>query len=196
VTAKIRLGRTRKRITALEVARAVEEAGAAGLTIHGRAAGDQYSGVADWDRIAEVKSRTRLPIIGNGDVDRAEKAAAAFERYGVDGVMIGRAALARPWIFREAAALLRGATPPAPPSPAEQKALLLQHHAWMMESHGEERGTVLMRRYACQYAHGRRGAREFRVRAGRCSTAAQFRRAVEECFPMQEGAAPRRFSAS
>ena len=109
VTAKIRLGCSRDKITGIEVAQAVEDAGAAALTVHGRVAADFFKGTADWERIAEIKQHLkRMPLIGNGDLDSAEKVVEAFRRYGVDGVMIARASLGRPWLFAQAAAALRG----------------------------------------------------------------------------------------
>src|SRR5690606_30738533 len=117
VTAKIRLGCTRKLANATEVARVVEEAGAAALTVHGRTAEEYFRGNADWDRIAEIKQHlVHIPLIGNGDLDSAEKVVHAMRHYGVDGVMIARAALGRPWLFAQAAAALRDQ--PIPPEPS------------------------------------------------------------------------------
>ena len=124
VTAKIRLGCSRDRITAFDVAQAVESAGAAALTVHGRVAADFFNGTADWERIAEIKQHLkRIPLIGNGDLDSAEKVVEAFRRYGVDGVMIARASLGRPWLFAQAAAALRGEPIPPEPTLDEQTAL-------------------------------------------------------------------------
>ena len=109
VTAKIRTGCTRDTINAIDVAQAIEGAGGAAVTVHGRTAEDLFRGSADWDQIARIKPHLgRIPLVGNGDLTTAAAVAAAFDRYGVDGVMIGRAGLARPWLFRQAAAALRG----------------------------------------------------------------------------------------
>ncbi len=92
VTAKIRLGCTRDRINAIDIAQVVEGAGAAALTVHGRTAADMFRGQADWDRISAIKPYLkRIPLIGNGDLDSPEKVVRAFEHYDVDGVMIARA---------------------------------------------------------------------------------------------------------
>ena len=109
----------------------------------------------------------------------------AFARYGVDGVMIGRAGLARPWLFRQAAAALRGL--PAPPdlTPVEQRDLLLDHFRMVVERFGAVQGTMLMRRYACQYGHGRRGARAFRRDVARVATPEEFLAVVSELFPCE-----------
>lgn len=184
VTAKIRIGCKRGCITALDVAKAIEEAGAAAMTVHGRVAEDFFTGNADWDRIAEIKSHAKsMPIIGNGDLDSAAKAVEAFTRYGVDGVMIARAGLNKPWLFRDAAAALKGLPVPPAPTLLEQKQILLRHQREIVERFGEERGNILMRRYACTYAQGRPGAREFRGHAAHCKITADFIRIVESYFP-------------
>jgi tRNA-dihydrouridine synthase B len=188
VTAKVRLGCKRSKITVFEVAQAVRDAGAAGMTVHGRVAEDYFRGTADWEVIGELKAKLgAFPVVGNGDLDSAEKVVAAFARYGVDGVMIGRAGLTRPWLFRQAAAALRGEDQPLEPSLDEQRAMLLRHHAWIVEHFGEERGNILMRRYACNYATGKRGAREFRGLITKCCTTVEFRDVVERSFPRSAG---------
>jgi tRNA-dihydrouridine synthase B len=187
VTAKIRLGCSRERITAFEVAQAVEEAGAAALTVHGRVAADFFKGTADWERIAEIKQHLRrIPLIGNGDLDSAEKVVEAFRRYGVDGVMIARASLGRPWLFRQAAAALRGEEVPPEPSLDEQRACMLWHYELCCRRFGEAKGTLLMRKFACNYAHGKPGARHFRTHVAGISTRDEFLAVVERHFPRDE----------
>src|SRR5690606_35872121 len=122
VTAKIRLGCSRDKINAIDVAQVVEGAGAAALTVHGRTAADMFSGEADWDKISAIKPHLkRIPLIGNGDLDSAEKVARAFRRYAVDGVMIARAALNKPWLYAQAAASVRGVAIPPDPTLQEQR---------------------------------------------------------------------------
>jgi tRNA-dihydrouridine synthase B len=184
VTAKIRLGCTRDNINAIDVAQVVEGAGAAALTIHGRTAADMFRGSADWERIAAVKPfLKKIPLIGNGDLDSAKKVVEAFHRYKVDGVMIARAALARPWLFSQAAAALRGE--PVPPSPtlAEERTLLVHHFQLICQRFGDIKGTLLMRKYACCYAQGRAGAREFRSRIVKSTSPVEFLTIVSEYFP-------------
>jgi tRNA-dihydrouridine synthase B len=184
VTAKIRLGCTRDQINAIDVAQVVEGAGAAALTVHGRTAADMFRGSADWERIAAIKPHLRrIPLIGNGDLDTAQKVVDAFRRYEVDGVMIARAALGKPWLYRQAAAALRGLPVPPDPTLTEERALLIHHFELVCERFGPERACVLMRKYACCYAQGRRGAREFRSRVARITTPAEFRSVVEDFFP-------------
>lgn len=184
VTAKIRLGCTLTEITAKEVARTVEAAGASALYVHGRVAEQFFTGNADWERISELKNELkRIPLIGNGDLNSPAKVVAAFQKYNVDGVMIGRAALGRPWLFKQAAQALRGEPVMPEPTLAEQAELLLRHQRLIVERFGEERGNMLMRKYACCYAQGRRGARDFRALASKCSTTAEFVKIVNETFP-------------
>ena len=186
VTAKIRLGCTRDSINAIDVARVVEQAGAAALTVHGRTAQDFFSGSADWQRISQIKPHLeRIPLIGNGDLSSVEAVLAAFSRYAVDGVMIARAALSRPWLFRQVQAALSGDRIPADPTLEEERKLLLRHYRLVCDRFGSQKGTILMRRYACCYAQGRHGAREFRTRVSRASTPVEFRKIIERYFPRQ-----------
>jgi len=184
VTAKIRLGATRDTLNAIDVAQAVEGAGGAAVTVHGRTACQQFRGKADWDEIARIRPHlARIPLVGNGDLGTAESALEAMRRYGVQGVMIGRAALGRPWLFRQAQAALAGEPIPPEPTLAQQRDLLLEHHRLVVERFGAERGTVLMRKYACRYALGRPGARAFRAEVAHAATAAQLIAAVRQFFP-------------
>ena len=190
VTAKIRLGCAETCRTAIEVAQRIEEAGASCLTVHGRVAAQFFKGRADWEAIAQVKrSVSRMPVVGNGDIDSAETALARLRDSGVDGVMIAREAVARPWIFAQAAALLRGETPPADPSLAEQREIVLHHYDLVCRRFGVERGTLLMRKFACSYAQGLPGAREFRGRVSRVTTQGEFLEVVRGFFPTLETAA-------
>lgn len=190
VTAKIRLGCTRDQINAIDIAQVVEGAGAAALTVHGRTAQDMFRGEADWDRIAQIKPYLKkIPLIGNGDLDSADKVFEVFERYEVDGVMIARACLGRPWLFAQATAALRGEPVPADPTLDQQRECLLHHFKLIVSRFGEEKGAQLMRRYACCYAQGRHGARHFRTHVAKVSTAAEFYGVVEEFFPREKAMA-------
>ncbi len=184
VTAKIRLGCTRDQINAIDIAQVVEGAGGAALTVHGRTAADFFKGSADWEKISEIRPfLKKIPLIGNGDLDSPRAVLEAFSRYAIDGVMIARAALGRPWLFRQAQAALRGEQIPPEPSLEEQRQLLLHHFDLICRRFGTEKGCVLMRKYACCYAQGRRGARTFRSRVAVIETAEEFFRVVEESFP-------------
>jgi tRNA-dihydrouridine synthase B len=186
VTAKIRLGCTRKTANAAEVARVVEEAGAAALTVHGRTAEDYFKGSADWEQIASIKQHlVKIPLIGNGDLDSPEKVVHAFRHYQVDGVMIARAALGRPWLFAQAAAALRGEPIPPEPSLDEQRACMLKHYDLVVQRFGVQKGTHLMRKFACCYAQGKRGARLFRTHVAHVETPEAFYEVVEQSFPRE-----------
>jgi len=184
VTAKIRLGRSRDQINAIEVACAIEAAGGAALTVHGRTAADRFRGTADWKQIAAIKPHLqKIPLIGNGDLDSPDKVVDAFRQYNVDGVMIGRAAIGRPWLFAQIEAALRGEPIPPTPTLKEQRACLLRHYQYLVDRFGEKKGTVVMRKIACTYAQGRPGARAFRSQIANVSTAQQFHEATRLCFP-------------
>lgn len=191
VTAKIRLGCTRDHVNAIEIAKVVEASGAAALTVHGRTAQDMFRGNADWDCISSIKPHLKkIPLIGNGDLDSAEKVVDVFRRYDVDGVMIARACLGRPWLFSQAAAALRGEPIPPDPTLSEQRACMIRHYEKVCTRFGEQKGTLLMRKYACCYAQGKHGARHFRTHVARVSTRQEFLAVVEEHFPQERPAEP------
>jgi tRNA-dihydrouridine synthase B len=186
VTAKIRLGCSDACRTAIEVAQRIEEAGASCLTVHGRVAAQFFTGEADWDAIAAVKrSVSRMPVVGNGDIDSPETAVRRLRETGVDGVMIAREALARPWIFAQAAALLRGTAPPPNPTLGEQREIVLHHYDLVCLRFGVEQGTLLMRKFACSYAQGLPGARDFRGKVSRVTSREEFLEVMETCFPRE-----------
>ena len=187
VTAKIRLGWTRDTINAIDVAQAVESAGGAALTVHGRTAQDMYRGTADWDEIAKIKPHLqRIPLIGNGDITTPEQAVERLRQYPVDGVMIGRAGLEKPWMFRQIAQLLAGENPSPEPTLTEQRDLLLRHFDLVRQQVGTDKAVILMRKYAPCYAKGKRGARQFRTAVCAVKTEAEFRKVVGEWFPVDD----------
>jgi tRNA-dihydrouridine synthase B len=156
------------------------------VTVHGRTAADLFRGSADWEEIARIKPHlSTIPLIGNGDLKTTEAVVEAFARYGVDGVMIGRAALSRPWLFCQAAAALRGEPIPPEPTPLEQRQLLLDHFRLVVERFGPAKGTILMRCYACCYGQGRRGVRVFRRDITQAAGPEEFVAVVEQEFPVQ-----------
>jgi tRNA-dihydrouridine synthase B len=184
VTAKIRLGCTRDAINAIDVAQAVEAAGGAAVTVHGRTAADMFGGEANWDEIAKIKPHLkRISLIGNGDLKTPQEVVEAFRRYGVDGVMIGREALIKPWLFRQVQAALADEPIPDDPTREEQRQIVLDHYRLVLEQFGAEKGTVLMRSLACRYARGRPGIRAFRNHAARVQTPEEFYDAVKNFFP-------------
>lgn len=184
VTAKIRLGCTKSCANPAEIARVVEEAGAAALTVHGRTAEDYFKGNANWHQIAAIKDHLKfIPLIGNGDIDSAEKVVHAFKHYRVDGVMIARAALGRPWLFAQSAAALRGQPIPPDPTLEQQRLCMLRHYELVVSRFGVAKGTLLMRKYACCYAQGIPGARNFRSNVAHVENRERFLEVVQRDFP-------------
>jgi tRNA-dihydrouridine synthase B len=147
VTLKIRTGPSPERRNAVRVARIAESAGIQALAVHGRTRACAFGGEAEYDTIAEVKSAVRIPVIANGDIRTPEEAKRVLERTGADGIMIGRAAQGRPWLFREIAALLeRGERAPAA-TPAEMAAVLAEHLLGLYELYGAEHGARIARKH-------------------------------------------------
>jgi nifR3 family TIM-barrel protein len=166
VTVKTRLGWDDTSKIIVEVAERLQDTGIAGLTIHGRTRAQMYRGEADWTLIGEVKNnpRIRIPIIGNGDVNGPEKAKAMFEKYGVDGIMIGRATFGRPWIFRDIRHYLETGELLPEPTVGEKVDLALLHLDKSLE-HKEGKASILeMRRHFSNYFKGLPDFRETRLR--------------------------------
>lgn len=156
VTVKTRLGWDDESKNIEDIALRLQDVGIAALTIHGRTRAQMYRGEADWTLIGRVKNNPaiRIPIIGNGDVDSGPRAAEMFDRYGVDGVMIGRATYGRPWIFREVKHyLLTGEVLPQP-SVAERVAIAKEHLKKSLEIKGNHVGILEMRRHLTNYFKG------------------------------------------
>ena len=156
VTVKTRLGWDDESKNIEEIALRLQDVGIAALTIHGRTRAQMYRGEADWTLIGKVKNnpQIQIPIIGNGDVDSGPKAAEMFDRYGVDGVMIGRATYGRPWIFREIRQFLSTGMPMKQPSVRERVELAKLHLAKSLEFKGEKVGVLEMRRHLSCYFKG------------------------------------------
>lgn len=156
VTVKTRLGWDDEHKNIEEIALRLQDVGIAALTIHGRTRAQMYTGEADWTLIGRVKNNPaiKIPIIGNGDIDSPQKAAEAFERYGVDGVMIGRATYGRPWIFREVRHYLDTGEVLPQPSVIERVEIAKRHLAKSVEMKGERVGVFEMRRHLSNYFKG------------------------------------------
>ncbi len=137
VTAKIRIGWDASSVNATTTARILEDAGIAALAVHGRTKDQGYSGEADWDVIAQVAAAVKIPVIGNGDIACAQDVVRRM-KCGVSGVMIGRAAMSGPWIFREIKHLLATGEALAPPTLEEQWAHIVRHCRWKVQSEGSE----------------------------------------------------------
>ena len=166
VTVKTRLGWDENSKIIVELAERLQDAGIQALTIHGRTRSQLYKGAADWTLIGAVKANPRMhiPIIGNGDVTDGPSAREAFERYGVDAVMIGRATYGHPWIFREIKYFLEKGEPMPPLSISEKVALARRHLALSLELKGVPRGIYEMRRHLSCYFKGLPDFKETRMR--------------------------------
>lgn len=153
VTVKTRLGWDDDSKIIVELAERLQDAGIAALTIHGRTRAQLYKGEADWTLIGEVKRnpRMKIPIIGNGDIDSAVKAKEMFDRYGVDGIMVGRATYGRPWIFREIKHYLTTGELLPEPNVLERVKLAKMHLAKSVEVKGDKVGILEMRRHFSSY---------------------------------------------
>jgi tRNA-dihydrouridine synthase B len=182
VTLKIRTGPSPERRNALSVARIAEEAGVQMLAIHGRTRACAFRGHAEHETIAEVKSRLRIPVIANGDVDTPEEAKRVLEATGADGIMIGRAAQGRPWLFREISQFLATGEPAAPAAPSEIRAVLLEHLEALYQLYGEEQGTRVARKHIGWTVRALPGGDEFRCAAVRIESAAAQHSAVNDYF--------------
>ena len=166
VTVKTRLGWDEGSKIIVELAERLQDAGISALTIHGRTRCQMYKGEADWTLIGAVKANPRMhiPIIGNGDITDGPSAREAFDRYGVDGIMIGRASFGRPWIFREIKYFLEHGEPMPQPGLAEKVALARRHLALSLQYKGEPRGIYEMRRHLSCYFKGRPDFKQTRMR--------------------------------
>jgi nifR3 family TIM-barrel protein len=165
VTVKTRLGWDDHTKNILEVAERLQDVGIKALTVHGRTRTQMYKGEADWTLIAKIKenSRITIPIFGNGDIDSPQKALEYKNRYGIDGIMIGRAAIGYPWIFNEIKHFLQTGSELPPPTIAERVAVCKKHLQRSVEWKGEIVGMLEMRRHYSQYFKGLPHFKEYRT---------------------------------
>ncbi|GAO42856.1 tRNA dihydrouridine synthase DusB [Flavihumibacter petaseus] len=166
VTVKTRLGWDHDSINIMEVAERLQDVGIHALAIHGRTRSQLYKGEANWDPIARVKDNPRIniPIFGNGDIDSPQKAVAYKKKYGVDGIMIGRAAIGYPWIFREIKHFIATGEMHAPPSIEERVVVIRKHLHQSVAWKGLVPGINEMRRHYNNYLKGLPNIKEFRAK--------------------------------
>ena len=162
VTVKIRKGFDDEHVNAVEMAKYLEDAGAAAITVHGRTRQQYYSGEADWEIIRKVKEAVSIPVIGNGDVTGAESAERLLKETGCDGIMVGRAAQGNPWIFREIVAYLETGEKLQRPTTEEVKAMIRKHAKLQLKCKGEYIGIREMRKHVAWYIAGYPGASRLR----------------------------------
>jgi tRNA-dihydrouridine synthase B len=166
VTVKTRLGWDDKTKNVSEVAERLQDIGIAALSVHGRTRAQMYKGPADWTLIGEIKNnpRIKIPIFGNGDVDSPEKAIEMKDRYGVDGVMIGRASIGYPWIFREIKHFMKTGQHLPKPGIDERVEVCKTHLMRSIEWKGEKLGIIEMRNHYANYFRGLPDFREYRLK--------------------------------
>ena len=174
VSVKFRSGWDEQHIVAADFARMAESAGASFLTLHPRTRTQQYSGSADWRRIEEVKAAVRIPVVGNGDITDGPSALRMLEETGCDGLMIGRGALGRPWIFREIRAALSGEAF-VPPTRRELNERILIHAQRELAAKGDH-GMVELRKHLPLYFTGLRGASALKKALSQVKTMEELQR--------------------
>ena len=170
VTVKIRKGFDEEHVNAVEIAKIIEDCGAAAVAVHGRTREQYYSGKADWDIIRQVKEAVSIPVIGNGDVTGPESAKKMMEETGVDGIMIGRACRGNPWIFKQINEYLKTGIIPEKPSLEEVREMMLRHARMQLECKGEYTGIREMRKHVAWYTAGYPNSAKLRAKINEVET--------------------------
>lgn len=176
VTVKMRLGWNREQIVAIELAKRLEDVGVKAITVHGRTREEFYAGMADWEMIRKVKEAVSIPVIGNGDVTDGPSAKKMFDETGVDAIMIGRAALGKPWIFAEIRAYLQGREFQI--SKQEMLNVILKHMNLAVAQKGEDTAVKEMRKHISSYIKGQKDATVVRNAINVLAT----KQEVEDCL--------------
>lgn len=177
VTVKIRKGWDNNNIVAVEAAKVIEKAGASAITVHGRTRDEFYSGTADWEIIKQVKQAVSIPVIGNGDIKSIQDANEIFEKTGVDGIMIGRASLGNPWIFKEIIEQKHYEV-----TPQEKLETLLKHLDLEIEEKGENTGIKEMRKHIAWYVKNSKDASRIRDKINTIQNIDELRTCLIEYF--------------
>ncbi len=188
VTVKTRLGWDTDMINIDEVAERLQDIGVQALTIHGRTRAQMYKGEADWSHIARVKNNPRItmPIFGNGDVDSPQKALEYKNRYGIDGIMIGRAAIGYPWIFEEIKHYFKTGEMLPQPTIKNRVEAARNHLTWSIDWKGEKVGIMEMRRHYTNYFKNIAGFKEYKQKLVTLDTAAELFDALHEIEKIYE----------
>lgn len=179
VTVKIRKGFDDEHVNAVEIAKIIEDSGAAAVAVHGRTRQQFYTGKADWDIIRQVKEAVSIPVIGNGDVDSPESGKAMLELTGCDGVMVGRGAQGNPWIFSRICHYLETGELLPKPDFEEIKRTIVRHAALQLKYKGEYTGIREMRKHVSWYMTGFPGAAKFRGAVNEVETMEQLLEMIE-----------------
>ena len=181
VSVKMRIGWDKNNIVAIDAAKRIEKSGASMITVHGRTREEYYSGTANWDIIKEVKNSVNIPVIGNGDIKSKEDALKIFEQTGVDGIMIGRAAIGAPWIFEEVISCLKGEEV-REISREEKLDVILKHIEWEVEEKGEEVGIKELRKHMSAYIKNMPNATTIREKINKIDTKKELEECLKEYF--------------
>jgi tRNA-dihydrouridine synthase B len=182
VTLKIRTGWDPEHRNGVRIARLAESAGIAALAVHGRTRAELFAGEAEYATIAAIKQAVSIPVIANGDIDGPGRARRVLEQTGADGLMIGRAAQGRPWVFREVGHYLAtGGRLPAP-GPAQVRTILIEHLEGLYAFYGEHMGVRIARKHIAWYAGNAPGGAALRRRVNQVGTAAAQLAEVEAFF--------------
>jgi tRNA-dihydrouridine synthase B len=182
VTLKIRTGWDKPHRNGTRIARIAESAGIQALSIHGRTRACGYKGDAEYETIAAIKSAVTIPVIANGDITTPEKAKYVLEYTGADGIMIGRAAQGRPWIFREVEHFLETGEKLPDPSVAEVRNILLEHLSNLYDFYGEYTGVRVARKHISWYSKGQSHGAAFRQMVNRVDTVEKQLQLIQEFF--------------
>ena len=180
VTVKIRKGWDSGNINAVQVAKIIEQNGAAAIAVHGRTRDEYYGGSADWDIIRRVKESVKIPVIGNGDVETARDVKRMFDETGCDAVMIGRGAQGNPFLFKQAAEYLETGAETYAPSPKERLTVLLEHLDMLIAEKGEYIDVREARKHVAWYIKGLKGSAKLKEKVFTIDSADEMRNCISE----------------
>lgn len=184
VTVKIRIGWDHQSINHIAIAKAIERGGASAICVHGRTKSDFYSGKVNLEAIKEVKQNVNIPVIGNGDIKTIDDLKNMLDT-GVDFVMIGRASLGNPWVFKEFNAYMNNENY-TPPTDEEKIKLLIYHMRQLVELKGEKIAILEMRSLAAWYVKGMKNNKDFKLKLINITTVNDFLDIIKECFNIYE----------
>jgi tRNA-dihydrouridine synthase B len=185
VTVKMRLGRDNEHINCISLAKKLEESGAQLIAIHCRTRSQMYSGNANWSSIKELREVIKIPYLCNGDITNGDAAAKAVEQSLADGIMIGRAAVGKPWLPNQIIKFLDAKEIVPPPSPEEQFRMVMKHFDAVLDFYGKSQGIRIFRKHFCRYSAGLTGASHFRETINRADDVSFIKNCAEDFYKQQ-----------